>query len=175
MPSGYAAGVLPVLSWRDQPQHPMPADFPPWQTVYDVLDGWQESGATEAMHDELRRQCRVAAGRKPGPTAAIIDSQSVRAAETVGKASRGYDAGKKDLGVLRNGYPVSLPSASRVCGCCRRPVCRYGGGRSVPVGSGCRAQGLGVRWRGVLAGRVSAVAVPGEVWSCGGQVCWGDW
>ncbi len=47
------------------------------------------------MHDELRRQCRIAAGRDPGPTAAVIDSQSVRAAETVGKPSRGYDAGKK--------------------------------------------------------------------------------
>jgi transposase len=41
----------------------MPCDFPPWQTVYDILDGWQENGATEKMHDELRRQCRIAAGR----------------------------------------------------------------------------------------------------------------
>ena len=47
------------------------------------------------MHDELRRRCQIAAGRDPEPTAAIIDSQSVRAAETVGKPSRGYDAGKK--------------------------------------------------------------------------------
>ena len=47
------------------------------------------------MHGELRRQCRVAAGRRPEPTAAIIDSQSVKAAETVSKDSRGYDAGKK--------------------------------------------------------------------------------
>ena len=43
--------------------------------------GWEKSGATEKMHDELRRQCRIAAGRKPEPTAAIIDSQSVKAAE----------------------------------------------------------------------------------------------
>jgi hypothetical protein len=60
-----------------------------------VLDRWQESGATEAMHDELGRQCRIAVGRAPGPTAAVIDSQSVNAAETVGKHSRGYDEGKK--------------------------------------------------------------------------------
>jgi len=76
------------IQWRA-----MPADLPPWQTVYDVLDGWQESGATEAMHGELRRQCRIAAGRKPEPSAAIIDSQSVKAAETVAKGSRGFDAG----------------------------------------------------------------------------------
>ena len=60
-----------------------------------MLDGWQKSGATEAMHDELREQCRVAAGRDPEPTAAVVDSQSVKAAETVSKDSRGFDAGKK--------------------------------------------------------------------------------
>ncbi len=66
------------IQWRA-----MPADFPPWSTVYDCLAGWQATGATADMHGELRRQCRVAAGRKPEPTAAIIDSQSVKAAETV--------------------------------------------------------------------------------------------
>jgi transposase len=85
------------IRWRA-----MPADFPPFQTVYDVLDGWQRSGATGAMHDELRRQCRIAAGRTPGPSAAIIDSQSVRAAETVSKRSRGFDAGKKINGRKRH-------------------------------------------------------------------------
>jgi transposase len=85
------------ICWRA-----MPADFPPWPTVYDMLDGWQESGATEAMHDELRRQCRIAAGRKPAPSAAIIDSQSVKAAGTVRKDSRGFDAGKKINGRKRH-------------------------------------------------------------------------
>jgi transposase len=85
------------IRWRA-----MPADFPPWPTVYDVLDGWQESGATEAMHDELRRQCRIAAGREPAPSAAIIDSQSVKAAGTVRKDSRGFDAGKKINGRKRH-------------------------------------------------------------------------
>ena len=54
------------------------------------------------MSGELRRQCRIAAGRKPEPTAAIIDSQSVKAAETVAKASRGFDAGKKINGRKRH-------------------------------------------------------------------------
>ena len=50
----------------------------------------------------LRRQCRIAAGRDPEPTAAIIDSQSVKAAETVAKGSRGCDAGKKINGRKRH-------------------------------------------------------------------------
>jgi transposase len=85
------------IQWRA-----MPADFPPWSTTYDYLAGWQESGATAAMHDELREQCRIAAGRRPEPTAAVIDSQSVKAAETVASASRGFDAGKKINGRKRH-------------------------------------------------------------------------
>jgi transposase len=85
------------IQWRA-----MPADFPHWRTVYDVLDGWEGTGATEAMHHELRRQCRIAAGRKPEPTAAVIDSQSVKAAEEVARTSRGYDAGKKINGRKRH-------------------------------------------------------------------------
>ena len=93
------------IQWRA-----MPVDFPPYQTVCDVLHGWQQSGATEQMHAELRTQCRIAAGRTPEPSAAVIDSQSVRAAETVAKASRGYDAGKK---ITASGTSPWTPS-----GCC---------------------------------------------------------
>lgn len=85
------------VQWRA-----MPADFPPWSTVYDCLAGWEASGATAAMHDELREQCRVAAGRQPEPTAAVIDSQSVKAAETIATAGRGFDAGKKINGRKRH-------------------------------------------------------------------------
>ena len=85
------------ICWRA-----MPADFPPWPTVYDVLDGWQQCGATEAMHGELRRLCRIEAGRGPEPSAAIIDSQSVKAAQTVATNSRGFDAGKKINGRKRH-------------------------------------------------------------------------
>jgi transposase len=85
------------IQWRA-----MPADLPHWRTVYDVADGWQRSGATEAMHHQLRRACRIAAGREPEPTAAVIDSQSVKAAGEVSRASRGYDAGKKVNGRKRH-------------------------------------------------------------------------
>ncbi len=57
------------IQWRA-----MPVDFPPYQTVYDLMDAWQESGAAEAMHGDLRAQCRIAARRRPEPTAAVIDS-----------------------------------------------------------------------------------------------------
>jgi len=80
----------------------LPADLPHWRTVYGYVRDWQASGATRRMHDELREQVRVLAGRSPAPTAAIIDSQSVKAAGTVGKASRGYDAGKKIEGRKRH-------------------------------------------------------------------------
>lgn len=80
----------------------LPADLPHWRTVYGYVRAWQASGATRRMHDELRRQVRVLAGRAAGPTAAVIDSQSVKAADTVGKATRGYDAGKKIEGRKRH-------------------------------------------------------------------------
>ena len=91
-----------ALPGRDGPaSHPGGA-WPYWRTVYDVADGWHKSGATGKMHDELHRQCRIAAGRTPEPTAAVIDSQSVRAAKEVSRASRGYDAGKKVNGRKRH-------------------------------------------------------------------------
>ena len=72
----------------------LPADFPPWQTVYGYFATWRDDGTLARLHAELRARAR-AAGRNTEPTAAVIDSQSVRAAATVPKASRGWDAAKK--------------------------------------------------------------------------------
>lgn len=80
----------------------LPADFPPWRTVYGFYQRWNARGATTAMHDALRAQARQAAGREAEPTAAVIDSQSVRAAPTVPKASRGWDNAKKVNGRKRH-------------------------------------------------------------------------
>ena len=80
----------------------LPADFPPWPTVYGLYQRWNRSGATIALHDALRGQARRAAGRHTEPTAAVIDSQSVRAAATVPKASRGWDNAKKVNGRKRH-------------------------------------------------------------------------
>jgi transposase len=54
------------------------------------------------VHDALRDRLRIRLGRRPQPSAAIIDSQSVRAADTVAGCSRGYDAGKKVNGRKRH-------------------------------------------------------------------------
>ncbi len=80
----------------------LPADFPPWRTVYGFYWRWNASGATTMVHDQLRAQVRLVAGRNPCPSAAIIDSQSVRAADTVPKQSRGFDAAKKINGRKRH-------------------------------------------------------------------------
>ena len=84
-------------SWRQ-----LPADFPPWQTVYHHFNQWTADGTTSRLHDGLRAQVRVAAGRDPEPTVAVIDSQSVRAADTVPRASRGWDQAKKVNGRKRH-------------------------------------------------------------------------
>jgi transposase len=80
----------------------LPADFPPAGTVYWWLDKWQADGSTRLMHDDLRERIRLAAGRMAAPTAAIIDSQSVKGSEMIGRSRRGYDAGKKINGTKRH-------------------------------------------------------------------------
>ena len=71
-------------SWRQ-----LPADFPPWQTVYWYFVGWEQAKVTEKILPVVRGQLRVAEGRSPEPSAGLIDSQSVKGADTVGRESRG--------------------------------------------------------------------------------------
>jgi transposase len=80
----------------------LPADFPPAGTVYWWADKWQAGGSTTRMHDDLRGRVRLAAGRTAQPTAAIIDSQSVKGSEMIARPRRGYDAGKKINGTKRH-------------------------------------------------------------------------
>ncbi|MEU1245486.1 transposase [Micromonospora arida] len=76
-------GILHVVrtggAWRY-----LPSDFPPWQTVYWHFKQWEEAKATETMLAALRVQVHVQQGRNPEPSAGIIDSQSVKGADTVG-------------------------------------------------------------------------------------------
>ena len=80
----------------------LPADFPPWRTVYGYFAAWRDDGILARLHETLRAQVRAAAGRNPRPSAAVIDSQSIRAADTVPKATRGWDNGKKVNGRKRH-------------------------------------------------------------------------
>ena len=80
----------------------LPGDFPPWQTVYGYFAAWRDDGTLARLHDVLRELVRASAGRNAEPTAAVIDSRSVRAADTVPKASRGWDNAKKVNGRKRH-------------------------------------------------------------------------
>ncbi len=80
----------------------LPAGFPPAGTVYWWAGKWQADGSTARMHDDLRGRVRAAAGRSPAPSAAITGSQSVKGPEMIGRARRGYDAGKKINGTKRH-------------------------------------------------------------------------
>jgi transposase len=80
----------------------LPHDFPPWQTVYWYFKRWRDDGTVDQLHDRLRDQVRDRAGRDPMASAGIIDAQSVKGADTVASASRGYDAGKRVNGRKRH-------------------------------------------------------------------------
>ncbi len=80
----------------------LPHDFPPHKTVYDYYAKWETDGTTAAIHDLLRDAVRVKKGRKASPSAAIIDSQSIKTSVNVPERSQGIDAGKKIKGRKRH-------------------------------------------------------------------------
>ncbi|MFI6951810.1 IS5 family transposase [Streptomyces sp. NPDC050422] len=85
------------IKWRA-----MPVDFPAWDRVYAFFRRWRDAGLITELHDRLRGKVRERAGREAEPTAAVIDSQSVKADVVVGAGSRGYDGGKKINGRRRH-------------------------------------------------------------------------
>jgi len=85
------------IPWRQ-----LPVEFPPAGTVYAVFARWARGGAWQRILDALRDRLRVRAERDRCPTAAIIDSQTVPAADTVPRSSRGWDGGKRMNGVKRH-------------------------------------------------------------------------
>ena len=82
-------------SWRM-----LPHDFPPWHTIHNTYDLWAKTGVMKQINDELATKARVLKGRGEEPTAAILDSQSVKG--SVQCRDSGYDAAKKVKGRKRH-------------------------------------------------------------------------
>ena len=65
--------------WRMLPSH-----FPPWKTVHELYARWRKNGKWDQIHDALRARLREQVGKTPNPSAAIIDSRSVKTAQKGG-------------------------------------------------------------------------------------------
>jgi transposase len=79
-------GLMYILSTGCQ-WAAIPKDLPPRSTLHDYFTRWDHDGTLGRLHHALYVECREMAGRDASPTAAIIDSQSVKSAEKGGPAS----------------------------------------------------------------------------------------
>jgi len=80
------------IAWRA-----LPNDLPPWFAVYQQTQRWMQADCFEALVHDLRAVLRIAAGRSPEPTAAIIDSRTLRSTPESGTRA-GYDGAKRKRG-----------------------------------------------------------------------------
>ena len=78
----------------------IPHEYPAWQSVYSYFQQWRNDGTWQRIHEQLRAQVRQQAGRHKHPTAAAMDSQSVKTTQVA--VVRGYDSGKHVKGRKRH-------------------------------------------------------------------------
>ena len=91
----------------------LPRDFGPWQTVCHYFRLWSQQGYWQTIHGAFRSVVRDQAGKRSQPTAAILDSQTVRSSDQAGE--RGYDAAKKTKGIKRHILVDTLGLLLAVC------------------------------------------------------------
>jgi putative transposase len=89
--------------WRN-----LPNDFPPWESVYYYFRRWRLDGVWKRIHDRLRGDVRESEGRQRQPSAAIIDSQSVKTTEKGGLA--GMMQARKSKGASATSWSMFLAS-----------------------------------------------------------------
>ena len=92
--------VFDALRWivrAGAPWRMLPHDFPPWEAVYQQTRRWLAAGVFEEMVHDLRAVLRLAQGRAPEPTAAVLDSRTLRSTPESG-ARAGYDGAKRKKG-----------------------------------------------------------------------------
>jgi transposase len=81
------------IEWRA-----LPVDFPPWEAAYAFYERWNGRGLPQELIRRLRELLRQHQGRAAQPSACIVDSQIVKAHDTVARATSGYHGGKKITG-----------------------------------------------------------------------------
>ena len=89
----------------------LPTDLPPRSTVNDYLRRWDEDHTLDRIHHALYVLCREQAGRAASPTAAILDSQSVKGAEKGGAASTRRALMRAKRSKARSAMSWSTPKA----------------------------------------------------------------
>src|SRR4051795_8505498 len=114
------------ISWRM-----LPHDLPKWKTVYDYFWKWRRVGLWEEINGRLRERVRLAAGRHAQPTAAILDSQTVKTAHPGGPRGRRWRQESEGAQTPRAGGPARLTAQSL---CPRGGFTRSGRGSSPGCG-----------------------------------------